>query len=58
MSTDSMSIPWRAALTEFLEEEDLDTIALALWSKRKVEKRFDDSYQRFKNIKDLKYPEY
>ena len=53
-----MSIPWRAALTEFLEEEDLDTIALALWSKRKVEKRFDDTYQRFKNVKDLKFPEY
>ncbi len=58
MSTDSMSIPWRAALTEFLEDEDLDTISLELCSKRKVEKRFDDSYQRFKNVKDLKFPEY
>ncbi len=50
-------IPWRAALTEFLEEEDLETIAQALWAKRKSEQKYDNAYQRFKNIKDLKYSE-
>ena len=34
-------IPWRAALTEFLEEEDLEVIALALWAKRKTEQKYD-----------------
>tara|TARA_R100000742_G_C4278556_1_gene101548 strand:+ start:2932 stop:3093 length:162 start_codon:yes stop_codon:yes gene_type:complete len=53
-----MSIPWRAALTEFVEEEDLDTIALALWKSRKSEKKYDDAYQRFKGVKDLNLPEY
>ena len=33
-------IPWRAALTEFLEEEDLEVIALALWAKRKTEQKY------------------
>ena len=51
-------IPWRAALTEFLEEEDLEVIALALWAKRKTEQKYDDTYQRSKNIKDLNLSEY
>ena len=47
-----------AALTVFLVEEDLEVIALALWAKRKTEQKFDDTYQRFKNIKDLNLSEY
>tara|TARA_Y100001970_G_C13961268_1_gene713267 strand:- start:497 stop:658 length:162 start_codon:yes stop_codon:yes gene_type:complete len=53
-----MSIPWRAALTEFVEEEDLETIAWALWKSRKSEQKYDDAYQRFKGVKDLNLPEY
>ena len=51
-------IPWRAALTEFLEEEDLEVIALALWAKRKTGQKFHNTYQRFKNIKDLNLSEH